>query len=151
MKATDFARDSVGDPNFIRHLRMGRSPSLLTADRVCAFMEMVRQNRQVSGKRTKLPSLIVLRITPIRSTSPGAGTSARARWNAGGGSTRGRATSRSADGSSIGWRMWRPSKMRSPISPKQWGRSDASPRTLPASAADRRGRNARLVPGGKPR
>jgi 2,4-dienoyl-CoA reductase-like NADH-dependent reductase (Old Yellow Enzyme family) len=55
MKATDFGRESVGDPNFIRHLRKGRSPSLLTADRVCAFMEKVRQSRQASGKRTKLP------------------------------------------------------------------------------------------------
>jgi 2,4-dienoyl-CoA reductase-like NADH-dependent reductase (Old Yellow Enzyme family) len=25
MKATDFGRESVGDPNFIRHLRKGRS------------------------------------------------------------------------------------------------------------------------------
>jgi 2,4-dienoyl-CoA reductase-like NADH-dependent reductase (Old Yellow Enzyme family) len=55
MKATDFGRESVGDPNFIRHLRKGRSPSLLTADRVCTFMEKVRQSRQASGKRTKLP------------------------------------------------------------------------------------------------
>jgi hypothetical protein len=55
MKATDFGRESIGDPNFIRHLRQGRSPSLLTADRVSAFMEKVRQSRQASGKRTKLP------------------------------------------------------------------------------------------------
>jgi 2,4-dienoyl-CoA reductase-like NADH-dependent reductase (Old Yellow Enzyme family) len=55
MKATDFGRESIGDPNFIRHLRKGRSPSLLTADRVSAFMEKVRQSRQASGKRTKLP------------------------------------------------------------------------------------------------
>jgi 2,4-dienoyl-CoA reductase-like NADH-dependent reductase (Old Yellow Enzyme family) len=55
MKATDFGRESMGDPNFVRHLRKGRSPSLLTADRVCAFMEKVRQDRQTSGKRTKLP------------------------------------------------------------------------------------------------
>ena len=54
MKATDFGRESMGDPNFIRHLRMGRSPSLLTADRVCAFMEKVRQDRQASEKRTKI-------------------------------------------------------------------------------------------------
>jgi 2,4-dienoyl-CoA reductase-like NADH-dependent reductase (Old Yellow Enzyme family) len=55
MKATDFGRESMGDPNFVRHLRKGRSPSLLTADRVCAFMEKVRQDRQASGKRMKLP------------------------------------------------------------------------------------------------
>jgi hypothetical protein len=55
MKATDFGRESMGDPNFVRHLRKGRSPSLATADRVCAFMEKVRQDRQASGKRTKLP------------------------------------------------------------------------------------------------
>jgi 2,4-dienoyl-CoA reductase-like NADH-dependent reductase (Old Yellow Enzyme family) len=55
MKATDFGRESMGDPNFVRHLRKGRSPSLLTADRVCAFMEKVRQDRQASVKRTKFP------------------------------------------------------------------------------------------------
>lgn len=55
MKATDFGRESLGDPNFIRHLRKGRSPTLVTADRVRAFMEQVRQSRQASGKRTKLP------------------------------------------------------------------------------------------------
>jgi hypothetical protein len=55
MKATDFGRDSIGDSNFIRHLRKGRSPTLVTADRVRAFMEQVRQSRQASGKRTKLP------------------------------------------------------------------------------------------------
>ena len=55
MKATDFGRESIGDPNFIRHLRKGRSPTLVTADRVRAFMEKVRQDRQASGKRTKLP------------------------------------------------------------------------------------------------
>jgi 2,4-dienoyl-CoA reductase-like NADH-dependent reductase (Old Yellow Enzyme family) len=55
MKATDFGRESMGDPNFVRHLRKGRSPSLLTADRVCAFMEKVRQDRQASRKRTKIP------------------------------------------------------------------------------------------------
>jgi hypothetical protein len=55
MKATDFGRESIGDPNFIRHLRKGRSPTLVTADRVRAFMEQVRQSRQASGKRTKIP------------------------------------------------------------------------------------------------
>ncbi|MFY7925266.1 MAG: hypothetical protein ACOVN5_05610 [Aquidulcibacter sp.] len=55
MKATDFGRESIGDSNFIRHLRQGRSPTLVTADRVRAFMEQVRQSRQASGKRTKLP------------------------------------------------------------------------------------------------
>ncbi len=39
MKPTDFGREAVGDPGFVRHLRRGRSPSLATADRVLAFID----------------------------------------------------------------------------------------------------------------
>ena len=39
MPPARFGKDAIGDPNFVRNLRNGRSPSLMTADRVRAFME----------------------------------------------------------------------------------------------------------------
>jgi predicted transcriptional regulator len=53
MKATDFGRESVGDPSFITHLRRGRSPSLATADKVMTFitrLEKDNANRLSSRK-----------------------------------------------------------------------------------------------------
>jgi len=41
MAPTRFGADAVGDPNFVRNLRSGRSPSLKTVDRV---LECIRQN-----------------------------------------------------------------------------------------------------------
>ena len=44
MKATDFGRESVGDPSFITHLRRGRSPSLATADKVLSFIARLEKD-----------------------------------------------------------------------------------------------------------
>ena len=49
MKATDFGRESVGDPGFITHLRRGRSPSLATADKVLTFIARLEED---AAKRT---------------------------------------------------------------------------------------------------
>jgi hypothetical protein len=38
MRATEFGVESVGDTAFVHRLRLGRSPSLRTADKVRAFM-----------------------------------------------------------------------------------------------------------------
>ena len=38
-KITEFGLQSVGDPNFVAHLRRGRSPTLGTADKVLAYIE----------------------------------------------------------------------------------------------------------------
>jgi predicted transcriptional regulator len=38
VRPTQFGKDSVNDPNFVRNLRAGRSPSLSTVDRVLAFI-----------------------------------------------------------------------------------------------------------------
>ena len=38
LKVSEFGRQSVGDPNFVLHLRRGRSPTLATADKVLAFI-----------------------------------------------------------------------------------------------------------------
>lgn len=37
-KPSDFGRQAVGDPNLVRNLRGGRSPTLATADRVMTFI-----------------------------------------------------------------------------------------------------------------
>lgn len=52
MRPTDFGREAVGDPGFVRHLRRGRSPSLTTADKVTAFIERLEaepSNRRSGG------------------------------------------------------------------------------------------------------
>lgn len=38
MPPARFGKDAIGDPNFVRNLRNGRSPSLNTSDRVRSFM-----------------------------------------------------------------------------------------------------------------
>lgn len=37
-KPTEFGRQAIGDPSFVLNLRRGRSPTLVTADRVLAFI-----------------------------------------------------------------------------------------------------------------
>jgi hypothetical protein len=37
-KPTEFGRQAVGDPSFVLGLRRGRSPTLVTADKVLSFM-----------------------------------------------------------------------------------------------------------------
>ena len=39
VKPSTFGLRTTGDPNLIRELRLGRSPRLVTADRILAFME----------------------------------------------------------------------------------------------------------------
>ena len=39
VKPSTFGLRATGDPNLIRQLRLGRSPTLSTADRILAFME----------------------------------------------------------------------------------------------------------------
>ena len=39
LKPSAFGREATGDPNLMRQLRLGRSPTLATADRILAFME----------------------------------------------------------------------------------------------------------------
>lgn len=41
MAPTRFGQDAVGDPNLVRNLREGRSPSLKTVERV---LECIRRN-----------------------------------------------------------------------------------------------------------
>ena len=38
MGAARFGKEAIGDPNFVRNLREGRSPSLKTAERVMGFI-----------------------------------------------------------------------------------------------------------------
>ena len=40
-KPTEFGRQAIGDPSFVLNVRRGRSPTLLTADRVMAFIEEI--------------------------------------------------------------------------------------------------------------
>lgn len=42
MLPTQFGRDAVRDPNFVRDLRQGRAPGLSTVDRVLSFMREPR-------------------------------------------------------------------------------------------------------------
>jgi len=42
-KITEFGLQSVGDPNFVAHLRRGRSPTLGTADKVLAYIEKLEE------------------------------------------------------------------------------------------------------------
>jgi hypothetical protein len=37
-KPTEFGRQATGDPSFVLSLRRGRSPTLVTADKVLAFI-----------------------------------------------------------------------------------------------------------------
>ena len=45
MGPTTLGRRAVGDPNFMRELRNGRSPTLATADQVLAFMRAYERAR----------------------------------------------------------------------------------------------------------
>jgi len=50
-KPTEFGRQAVGDPSLVLNLRRGRSPTLVTADRILAFIranEAVRHAPQVN-------------------------------------------------------------------------------------------------------
>ena len=38
-KASEFGRQTVGDPSFVVNLRRGRSPTLVTADKVIAYIQ----------------------------------------------------------------------------------------------------------------
>ena len=53
LKVSEFGRQSVGDPNFVTHLRRGRAPTLATADKVLAFiaeLEAAAAKRQGTKK-----------------------------------------------------------------------------------------------------
>ena len=50
-KPTEFGRQAVGDPSLVLNLRRGRSPTLVTADRILAFIranEVMRSGPQVN-------------------------------------------------------------------------------------------------------
>jgi predicted transcriptional regulator len=48
---TQFGKDAVNDPNFVRDLRSGRSPSLSTVDRVLSFIrKSERKTSRASAK-----------------------------------------------------------------------------------------------------
>lgn len=51
LKPSEFARDAVGDPGFVREPRRGRSPSLATADCVPAYIESLGAPRRVARER----------------------------------------------------------------------------------------------------
>jgi hypothetical protein len=38
IKPTEFGRQAIGDPSFILNLRRGRSPTLITADKIMTFI-----------------------------------------------------------------------------------------------------------------
>ena len=50
-KPTEFGRQAIGDPSFVLNLRRGRSPTLVTADRVLAFIASADKSG-VGGKGT---------------------------------------------------------------------------------------------------
>ena len=54
-KITEFGLQSVGDPNFVAHLRRGRSPTLGTADKVLAYIEKLeaRAGSKPNNRKTK--------------------------------------------------------------------------------------------------
>ncbi len=50
-KPTEFGRQAVGDPSLVLNLRRGRSPTLVTADRILAF---IRANEAMcKGRRSR--------------------------------------------------------------------------------------------------
>ena len=53
---TTLGRQAVGDPNLMRQLRLGRSPTLKLADRILAFMDAYDQAHEdrVSSRRRPL-------------------------------------------------------------------------------------------------
>jgi|688.fasta_scaffold2084048_2 hypothetical protein len=55
LKTSEFGRQSVGDPNFIVHLRRGRSPTLGTADRVLAYIDKLEADAAVKLLNRKKP------------------------------------------------------------------------------------------------
>ena len=54
-KPTEFGRQAVGDPSLVLNLRRGRSPTLVTADRILAFIRatdsMSKRRRPQAGKK----------------------------------------------------------------------------------------------------
>lgn len=51
-KPTEFGRQAVGDPSFVLGLRRGRSPTLVTADKVLSFMaDFEAAGRKRNGQR----------------------------------------------------------------------------------------------------
>ena len=46
LSRTAFGTEAVGDPNLMRHVGRGRSPSLRTADRILAF---IAEHDEASG------------------------------------------------------------------------------------------------------
>ena len=54
-KPTEFGRQAVGDPSLVLNLRRGRSPTLITADRILAFIRandaMCKGHRPRAGKK----------------------------------------------------------------------------------------------------
>ena len=51
-KPTEFGRQAVGDPSLVLNLRRGRSPTLVTADRILAF---IRANEAMcNGHRSRV-------------------------------------------------------------------------------------------------
>ena len=46
-KPTEFGRQAVGDPSLVLNLRRGRSPTLITADRILAF---IRANKTLCDR-----------------------------------------------------------------------------------------------------
>lgn len=52
-KITEFGLQSVGDPNFVAHLRRGRSPTLGTADKVLAYIEKLEEKVAAKSNNRK--------------------------------------------------------------------------------------------------
>lgn len=53
VKISEFGRQSVGDPNFVSHLRRGRTPTLATADKVLAYIEELETQGLDTGRNRK--------------------------------------------------------------------------------------------------
>jgi hypothetical protein len=52
LKVSEFGRQAVGDPSFVSNLRRGRTPTLVTADRVMAFIaQLEAEAAKGGGKR----------------------------------------------------------------------------------------------------
>jgi hypothetical protein len=53
-KASEFGRQTVGDPSFVANLRRGRSPTLATADKVIAYIERLENETIQRANNRKL-------------------------------------------------------------------------------------------------
>ena len=51
-KPTEFGRQAVGDSAFVLNLRRGRSPTLVTVDKVVAFMDRLEREAKRRNKGT---------------------------------------------------------------------------------------------------